>query len=336
MASGRINAIKQYNEDLVTSYVDNYREVDQMHGAYDNYAMMILDWAGNRDIMKAPQFRIDFRKYLDARAQKKGIEYSDNYIYSVCLFVRDFFRYCKAELPADDTALITEFWLQNLVPNRKTAKRISFSWLSDEDLEKIIDYQPDTFRLKRAKMSILLAAVTGMSRTAILSVPIREISFPKKTVNQYPARGVYTEKLASGKTHIFPDQQILDFLQKYTAEIKKESPADCTWFIRLNKHGIPQPKAFGPITEDNRDKAYRFAISPYGRLKEDLLQISEACGIPKITMTIAQNTFIRKRLEMGSDKYAMKEIAKDLLIKDITPISRCKELMGTEKRMVFK
>ena len=32
----------------------------------------------------------------------------------------------------------------------------------------------------------------------------------------------------------------------------------------------------------------------------------------------------------------LKEIAKDLLIKDITPISRCKELMGTEKRMVFK
>ena len=136
MASGKINAIKQYNEDLVTSYVDNYREVDQMHGAYDNYAMMILDWAGNRDLMKAPQFRIDFRKYLDARAREKGKDYSDNYIYSACLFVRDFFRYCKAELPADDTALITDYWLQNLVPNRKTAKRISFSWLSDEDLKK--------------------------------------------------------------------------------------------------------------------------------------------------------------------------------------------------------
>ena len=88
---------------------------------------------------------------------------------------------------------------------------------------------------------------------------------------------------------------------------------------------------FDAITDENHKEAYKFALSPYGRLKEDLVKISEACRIPKISLSMAQNTFIYRRLMIDSSTESMKKLAADLLIKDIAPIRQCKKLMGADE-----
>ena len=297
MLNNRIKAIKSHNNDLVMAYMQNYEDIDQMYGAYKNYSSLLLDWAGDRDILKAPNFRIIFPDYLTKRITRDGKQYSENYIYSSCLFARDFFRYCKAVLPEEDTELINDFWLKSLVPIRLYSKRLSFNWLTDEELLKILNLRNDKNRIQRAKAAILFTAVTGISRGALLTIPIQEIDFDRMIVHQYPEHGVYTEKLVSGVTHIYPDEEIIKYLKKYTDDLKHVSPVDCTWFIRLNRHGNPQPAKFGSINQENQKNAYQFALSPYGKLREDLATISEMCKIPKISLSICQNTFIYKRLK---------------------------------------
>ena len=163
-----------------------------------------------------------------------------------------------------------------------------------------------------------------------MTVPIGEINFRKMTVNQFPERGVYTEKLRSGITHIFPDQEIISLLQEYTELVKDVSSKNDTWFARMNRHGDFQPASFGPIEEDNKQEAYKFALAPYGRVKDDLKMIWDLCGLPNPTLTMAQNTFIYRRLMIDSSQGNMKKIAADLLIKDIAPIRQCKKLMEQE------
>ena len=332
MLNNRIKSIKSHNENLVWDYLSNYEAIDRMHGAYKNYASLMLGWADGRDLLRAPKFRVNFPQYLSDKSGNTGKPYSENYVYSTCLFVRDFFRYCKTVLPEEDTELISDYWLKNLVPQRSSSKRLSFSWLKDEDLQKIMDHRFEQNRLKRAQAAILLSAVTGMSRSALLTIPIREIDFDKLLVYQYPERGVCTEKLACETSHMLPIPEIIDFLKSYTDEIKKVSPDDCTWFLRFSRHGSPQPVKFGAITEENHKEAYKFALSPYGRLKEDLVKISDFCKIPKISLSIAQNTFIYRRLMIDSSTESIKKIAADLLIKDIAPIRQCKKLMMADEK----
>lgn len=332
MLNNRIKSIKIHNENLVMDYLSNYEEIDQMHGAYRNYAGMLLGWADGRDLLRAPKFRANFPQFLSNRSEKAGRPYSENYVYASCLFARDFFRYCKTVLPEEDTGLISDYWLKNLVPQRSSSKRLSFIWLTDEDLEKIMEYRFEQNRLKRAQAAILLAAVTGMSRSALLSIPIREINLKKLLVYQYPERGVCTEKLACGTTHIFPQPEIIGFLKKYTDELKKVSPADCTWFIRYSRHGAPQPVKFGEISDENRKEAYKFALTSYGRLKEDLVKVSEACKIPKVTLSIAQNTFIYQRLRESCDQDSVEKITQDLLLKDPAPVKQCLKLLNSQKK----
>lgn len=145
----------------------------------------------------------------------------------------------------------------------------------------------------------------------------------------YPERGVCTEKLASGITHIIPGEEIIGFLNRYTEELKKVSPEDCTWCIRYSRHGVPHPMKFGPITEENHNEAYKFALAPYGRLKEDLVKVCEACKIPKITLSIAQNTYIYKRLLSSNDPESVEILADDLLLKDPAPLKQCKKLISS-------
>lgn len=330
MLDNRIKSIKSQNENLVLDYLSNYEAIGHMHGAYKNYASLLLGWAGERDLLRAPKFRVNFPQYLSNKTGNAGKPYSDNYVYSSCLFARDFFRYCKIVLPEEDTELISDYWLRNLVPQRSSSKRLSFDWLKDGDLQRIMDVRFEQNRLKRAQAAILLSAVTGMSRSALLTIPIREIDFDKLLVHQYPERGVCTEKLAAETTHILQIPEIIDFLKSYTDELKKVSPSDYTWFLRFSRHGDPQPTKYGTITDENHKEAYKFALSPYGRLKENLVKISETCKIPKISLTIAQNTFIYQRLVIDSSTEGMKKIAADLLVKDIAPIRQCKKLIGQE------
>ena len=329
MLNKRKKSRKTHNKDLVFDYLENYEKVGKMYGAYRNYASLLLSWADDRDLLRAPRFRIDFSEYLYNKGYKNGKQYSDNYVYSSCLFVRDFFRYCKAILPDEDTKLITEHWMKNLVPHRSSAKRLSFTWINDENLLKIMRFPFEQDRLRRAQAAILLSSVTGMSRAALLSIPIKEIDFNKLLAYQYPERGVCTEKLASGITHILPDEEIVWFLRHYTEGLKKVSPEDCTWFIRYSRHGVPQPAKFGQITEDNQNEAYKFALAPYGRLQEDLVKISEACNIPKVTLSIAQNTYIHKRLLLSNDQESVDRLVQDLLLKDPAPIKQCLKLLDS-------
>ena len=323
-----ITSIRNHNYDLVMDYLGNYETIDQMHGAYKNYASHILNWAGDRDILRAPKFRLDILHYLNNKSGKSDKPLSDNYIYAVCLFTRDFFRYCKCVLPEDDTEAITENWINNLVPIRSSYKRLSFNWLSDIDLHKILCLEPEQPRLERAKASILLTCVTGMSRGALLSIPIKEIDFTNLLINQYPEKGVYTEKLASGTTHIYPDNKIIDYLETYTNKLKYIISDDSPWYVRFSKHGKPQEIKFGPITHENQKDAYKFILAPYSKLKEDILTISKLCGIPQITLSIAQNTYIYKMLKSKSGDNIAEEVSQDLLFRNSRPIKQCLKLLN--------
>lgn len=329
MQNNTIKSSKTHNEDLVFDYLGNYEKVGRMYSAYRNYASLLLSWADGRDLLRASRFRTDFPGYLFTRGEKIGRQYSENYVYSACLFARDFFRYCKAVLPIEDTKLISDHWLKSLVPQRSSAKRLSFTWLNDDELGKIMRFPFEQNRLRRAQAAILLSSITGMSRSALLSIPIKEINFDKLLVYQYPERGVCTEKLASGITHIIPGEEIIGFLNRYTEELKKVFPEDCTWCIRYSRHGVPHPMKFGPITEENHNEAYKFALAPYGRLKEDLVKVCEACKIPKITLSIAQNTYIYKRLLSSNDPESVEILADDLLLKDPAPLKQCKKLISS-------
>ncbi len=328
MASYRKALIQNHNRELVESYLDMYRDFDRMYGSYENYAGLILDWAGARDLLDAPKFSSGISDFMHGKKQKNGNPYSDAYIYSAALFTRDFFKFCRGTLPKIDTALITKEWLKTIVPKRKTAKRASFRWLTECELQMILQIQPENFRIRRTLAALLLSSVTGMTRTAVLTVPIGEINFKKMIVNQFPSRGVYTEKLRSGTTKIFPNPEIIDYLKTYTEAVKSVSSKEHTWFARMNRHGDILPASFGPIDEENKQEAYNFALAPYGRVKDDLKEIGDSCGLSALTLSMAQNTFIHRRLLQDSSPKGMKEIAADLLIKDIAPVRHCWKLMN--------
>lgn len=330
MAVTRKTLVQNYNRELIGTYIDKYREIGQMYDSYENYAKLILNWVGAHNILEAPKMNYGISDFMTDTLRNNGKVYSDAYIYSTALFTRDFFKYCKAVLPESDTKLITKEWLKTIVPQRKSAKRNSFCWLSDEDLQKILRTEPESFRIRRTQAALLLASVTGMCRTAVLTVPVGEINFRKMIVNQFPERGVYTEKLRSGITHIFPDQEMISLLQEYTETVRNSSSQNDTWFARMNRHGDLQPASFGPIDEDNKLEAYKFALAPYGRVKDDLKMIGDLCGLPNLSLTMAQNTYIYRRLMIDSSQGNMKKIAADLLIKDIAPIRQCKKLMEQE------
>ena len=61
MLNNRIKSIKSRNENLVWDYLSNYEAIDHMHGAYKNYASLMLGWADGRDLLRAPKFRVNFR-----------------------------------------------------------------------------------------------------------------------------------------------------------------------------------------------------------------------------------------------------------------------------------
>ena len=179
MAVTRKTLIQNYNRELIGSYVDKYREIGQMYDSYENYAKLILSWIGTRNILEAPKINNGISDFMSNTFRKNGKVYSDAYIYSTALFTRDFFKYFKAVLPERDTKLITKDWLKTIVPHRKTAKRGSFRWLSDEELQKILHLEPESFRIRRTQAAILLASVTGEVQDCCIDCSHRRDQFQK-------------------------------------------------------------------------------------------------------------------------------------------------------------
>lgn len=279
--------------------------------------------------MQVDGFSIEAQKIACLKyANEQGYEVTDSHIY-----IDEAYSAKNEDRPEFKRLMIaahfSEFSLIIIHKIDRFERNFRATWINDENLLKIMRFPFEQDRLKRAQAAILLSSVTGMSRAALLSIPIKEIDFNKLLAYQYPERGVCTEKLASGITHIFPDEEIVWFLKHYTEGLKKVSPEDCTWFIRYSRHGVPQPAKFGQITEDNQNEAYKFALAPYGRLQEDLVKISEACNIPKVTLSIAQNTYIHKRLLLSNDQESVDRLVQDLLLKDPAPIKQCLKLLDS-------
>ena len=80
MLDNRIKSIKSHNENLVWDYLSNYETIDHMHGAYKNYASLLLGWADGRDLLRAPKFRVNFPQYLSNKPGNAGKPYSENYV----------------------------------------------------------------------------------------------------------------------------------------------------------------------------------------------------------------------------------------------------------------
>lgn len=327
MGKKRSELINERNEDLARAYLNLYAERNQLHGAYNNYASILLDWSFGKDILTAPKFDKNLETYLKERQEKTGKIFTENYTYSISLFIRDFFRFCISELPEFETSCLTEEWIDSIVIQRSSSERTEFDWLTDKDIERILDFKTDNKRLLRTKAAVLFSVVTGASRAAVMTIPISEINFKRLIVNQDPAKGVYTEKLISRKTKMINDQQILSFLEEYTNSLTKFVPKNSAWFMRYSKNGHPLPYFPAAINEENRPLLYKKAISSYSKLRDDLIQLAELCEILKMSMTTAQNTYIYKRLKSDSSKKNMKDIAFDMLMKDTTPIRVCYRLM---------
>lgn len=271
------------NYTLLQKYLENLKNKGQCSKStrdiYNAYNALILEWADEEPLKKAPSFEKTFQIFLSEKLNNDGAPYSYSYIKAACSYARRFFYWARDH----DKGLkgITADWIDSIVPLRKIDEVKEIHYYTLDEVKRICALKPENLCEQRTIAALAFLILSAMRIAAFFTLPIKNIRFSndKIFIRQSPKDGVCTKNNKAANTSTFMCSELMKVVREWDALVRSHCPANTSWYARLDKDGNFDPREIIPMTVENADELKAKARNPYKNFCEDLKVICKKAGV---------------------------------------------------------
>lgn len=273
--------ILRHNFELLHEYRKELKETHKVNAltleTYEAYESLILDWAGNKALNKAPLFKETFPEYLNNCTGPKGKPYSSEYIKGACGYARRFFDWARDN--DKDFKPMKGAWIKTITPIKRPGKLQDASYYTREELEKICAVRPTNLRMQRMIAAIAFLLLSAMRISAFLTLPIKNVFITAKTIKQTPEDGVCTKGNKAAVTSLLRISSLLKIVKDWDALVREKCPENSSWYARLDHKGEFDPRIIEPMTTENADYLKKKARNYRSLFYKDLKDLCDLAGV---------------------------------------------------------
>ncbi|WKZ39863.1 MAG: tyrosine-type recombinase/integrase [Anaerolineales bacterium] len=237
------------NVQLMKKYLDYRLHVDQITkgsaGREAAHMRHVIHWAGDTSFKKAADIRPTFPEYLQSNTiSERKKELSPVYIKKALATARNFFTWLSENEAGYKH--IKQAWIKKIKVRRLAEIPRTTEYVTLDEILTIARRPCASARTRRARAGLVFLFLSGMRIGAFISLPLRAVDIPNRTIYQYPSLGVRTKNNKHGKTFLLDIPELLQVVQEWDNEIRAILPPDGFWFAHLS----PQTGEIDPsITE---------------------------------------------------------------------------------------
>lgn len=244
---------------------------------YEAYSNLILNWAAEQPLTKAPSFEVPFPKYLINQLNSKNRHYSSEYMKGCCSYTRRFFKWARDNKKG--YRKIKEEWIMKINPEKTIDGVQEIDFYSLDKVLRICELKPDSMRIRRAIAALAFLLLSGMRISAFLTLPIKDVNLDAHTVRQLPADGVCTKYNKAAITTLLVNTKLMKIIREWDDLVRAQCPPESSWYARLDNTGKFVPRMIVPMTIENKDELKMKAIYPYSGFCKDLRKICKMAGV---------------------------------------------------------
>ena len=266
-------ALRQYREYLKIQTTCSAATLK----VYEAYDSLVLDWAEDKPLSKAPEFEITFPKFLISQRNANNESYSAEYMKGICGYTRRFFEWARDN--KKDYRNITGEWIKMIKPEKNIEGVHEILFYTLDDVQRICDLKTDNMRLRRVIAALAFLLLSGMRIAAFFTLPIKDVNLDSHTVRQLPTDGVCTKYNKAAITTLLINSKLMRVIKDWDDLVRSQCPLNSSWYARLDCDGNFDPRFIVPMTVDNKDELKKQARYPYRDFCRDLKTVCEMAGV---------------------------------------------------------
>jgi integrase len=268
--------IDRRNYRLARSFIDYLREVTQVspESATRYWFLLkhLLFWADEIPLMYAHKIRPSFPAHLaDSRLDGKSGSLAPATLKKVVHTAKRFLTWAKLTYPNKFKGL-SQLWIDSLRPPRAPEPPQDHEFVGLDEMLKLasLDFGEDDLILRRDLAAACLLFLSGMRGGAFVSLPIKAIDLPNRTIQQWPSLGVRTKMGKSSTTYLLDIPELLAPVTQWDVHIRSRLPDTAMWYTpTINQWGdqilSKRPAGSGRVTALGKRMRKLFATAgiPY-------------------------------------------------------------------------
>ncbi len=234
--------IDRQNYKLLKEYISflkkNSRISDASRSRYAFYLKRLLIWAGDVPFPLAHTKELGFMVYVHSLPGKDGkghIEVeSEKKIIEV---TKRFFEWAK-KYRAEEFKTLPAWWFDEMEPPRVARSNKVHEYVSLDEAIALASVTVDAKNLamRRDRATAALLFLSGMRKTALATLPIKNVLLDNMTVLQYVDDGVQTKNSISAKTFLFNIPQLIVAVRDWDNYVRQNLPGDYPWYASIDSH----------------------------------------------------------------------------------------------------
>ncbi len=203
-----ITALQQYNVFLKKQTACSGISLKN----YEARNNLILKWAGEQPLTKAPSFEVSFPKFLITQRNRMNKPYSAEYMKGCCSYTRRFFKWARDHKKGYKH--IPEEWIDKIIPEKTIEGVNEIFFYTLDEVQRICDLKPESMRLRRAIAALAFLLLSGMRIAAFMTLPIKDVNLEAHTVRQLPTDGVCTKYNKASITTILIHTKLMKVIKE--------------------------------------------------------------------------------------------------------------------------
>lgn len=229
--------ISRRNWQATRSYMAYCREVRQCsESSVEIYRValdLMLRWARETPLSRAPQIRPVFPQYLESE------ELSESYRKKTCATVRGFYVWAVGRWP-DWHATVSGEWIESLKPARGQQSVRERELYTVEDVRALVAVPAQRLADERDRAAVAFMFLSGMRNAAFCSLPVRavDLSVAPGTVRQWPSLGVRTKNSKAANTYLLNVPDLLAVVQEWDEVVRTSLGLNGLWYAPVTADGM--------------------------------------------------------------------------------------------------
>ena len=247
-------------DDYITEYLDFRKRYDQVSektiALNKTWLKYLVEWLDDLSLVSAHEYEPIFSEWI------RNTNYSWIYKTKIINTAKHFFKW----LSIHKGYKYPSWWLASFkAPKNHIYKE--HEAVSLEEIRAIANAPVYSKRDIRIRASAVFLWLSGCRASAFLSLPIKAVDIPNKTVYQWPEWGVQTKNGKKATTFLLNVPDLYPIIEAWDRKVRS-LPEDSIWFANFNTN-----------TNQSMKPAY-FNTAKYPRARTDLQEWLERVELP--------------------------------------------------------
>jgi site-specific recombinase XerC len=224
--------------DYINFLKNNSTISEKSRDRYTFYLKHLLKWADETPFPQAATKELGFIVYIQTIPGKNGVGYIEvETKKKVIELAKRFFEWAKKYREVQFQSL-PAWWIDSMDPPRVTRSNKIHEYVTLEEAIALASIQvdPRNLAMRRDKAATALLYLSGMRKTAMATLPIKNLLLDKLTVLQYVEDGVQTKNSISAKTFMYQIPQLLLAVKDWDNYVRQNLPNDFPWYSSIESH----------------------------------------------------------------------------------------------------